>query len=65
MGQKRAKIISRDAFAKAFVETEMIMRVTLCKQIQKIIDNETNPDIIEGLRKAQQIVFGEKVASES
>ena len=59
MGQKRAKIISRDAFAKAFVEGEVIMRRNLARLIQDEIEKTTDEKEIAGLLKAQQIVFGE------
>ena len=59
MGQKRAKIISRDAFAKAFVEGEIIMRRNLARLIQDEIEKTIDEKEIAGLLKAQQIVFGE------
>jgi cell shape-determining protein MreC len=58
MGQKRAKVISRDAFMQSFVEAEVIMRRNLATRIQMLIDNETNEDVKSGLVKAQQEVFG-------
>ena len=59
MGSKRAKVISRDAFQQAFVETEYIMRKNLAARIEVAAQAETNPDIIEGLHQAAVIVFGE------
>jgi hypothetical protein len=58
MGQKRAKVISRDAFVQSFVEAEMVMRHNLAARIETVIESEQNPDIIAGLRKAKEIVFG-------
>ena len=65
MGQKRAKIISRDAFAKAFIEAEVIMRRNLNARLEVEIEKQTNGDIIAGLKLAQKIVFGQKVEDES
>jgi len=59
MGRKHAKIISRDAFQQAFVETEYIMRKNLAARIEVAAESETNADIIAGLKKAAVIVFGE------
>mgnify|MGYP003353166899 FL=1 len=61
MGQKRSKIISRDAFAKAFIEAEVIMRRNLNARLEVEIEKQSNNDIIAGLKLAQKIVFGEKV----
>jgi hypothetical protein len=58
MGSKKAKIISRDAFMKSFVEAEVIMRRNLAAQIEEAIKLETNPATIVGLKKAKEIVFG-------
>lgn len=58
MGQKRAKVISRDAFMQSFVEAEVIMRRNLAARIQVAIDSETNEDVKSGLVKAYEIVFG-------
>lgn len=73
MGQKRAKVISRDAFAKAFVEGEIIMRRNLAGLIQAEIEKAEPEGItysgdlrtgyINGLKRAQAIVFGEVVES--
>ncbi len=58
MGKKHARIISKTAFEKAFVEGEMIMRRNLALLIQEEIKTETNPATIVGLKKAQEIVYG-------
>jgi len=58
MGSKRAKVISRDAFMKSFVEAEVIMRRNLAAAIEEEIKTETNPATIVGLKKAKEIVFG-------
>ena len=58
MGRKHAKIISRDAFMKSFVEAEVIMRKNLGARIEVLIEKETNTDIITGLKQAQEVVAG-------
>jgi len=58
MGRKHAKIISRDAFMKSFVEAEVIMRRNLAARIEEEIKNETNPATIVGMKKAVEIIFG-------
>ena len=58
MGRKHAKIISRDAFMKSFVEAEVIMRRNLAAQIEEAIKTETNPATIAVMKKAVEIVFG-------
>jgi hypothetical protein len=58
MGSKKAKIISRDAFMKSFVEAEVIMRRNLAARIQEEIDKETDEGVKSGLIKAKEIVFG-------
>ena len=58
MGSKKAKIISRDAFMKSFVEAEVIMRRNLAARIQVAIEAEENADVKAGLAKAKEIVFG-------
>jgi hypothetical protein len=58
MGRKHAKIISRDAFMQSFVEAEVIMRKNLGARIENLIEKETNPDIITGLKQAQELVVG-------
>jgi len=58
MSSKKAKIISRDAFMKSFVEAEVIMRRNLAAQIEEAIKLETNLATIVGLKKAKEIVFG-------
>jgi hypothetical protein len=63
MGTKKAKIISRDAFMKSFVEAEVVMRRNLAARIQEAIEAETDEAIKAGLVKAKEIVFG-KVESE-
>ena len=65
MSNRKAKIISRDAFAKAFVEAEIIMRRNLGTQINSLIDNNDNPDIIKGLELAKEIVVGKVVTNGS
>jgi hypothetical protein len=65
MGKKRAKIISRDAFAQAFVEAEMVMRRNLGRQIINLIDNTDNEDIIKGLEMARDVVIGKVIADGS
>ena len=57
MGRKHAKIISRDAFAQAFVQAEVVMRHNLHGRIGAEIDKHTDEKIIEGLRIAQDIVY--------
>jgi len=59
MGKKHAKIISQQAFQQAFAETEVVMRLALGKQIQKLIDNEPNEMIKLGLEQARKLVAGE------
>ena len=61
MGKQRAKIITKTAFEKAFVEAEILMRKALGDMITKEILKETNPATIVGLKKAQEIVIGQKV----
>ena len=61
MGKQRAKIITKTAFEKAFVEAEVLMRKALGDMIAKEILKETNPATIVGLKKAQEIVIGQKV----
>ena len=61
MGKQRAKIITKTAFEKAFVEAEILMRKALGDIIAKEILKETNPATIVGLKKAQEIVIGQKV----
>jgi len=61
MGKKRAQIITKTAFEKAFVEAEVLMRKALGDMIEKEIRIETNPATIVGLKKAQEIVIGQKV----
>lgn len=63
MGAKRAKIITKTAFEKAFVEAEILMRKALSDMIEKEVRVETNPATIAGLRKAQKIIIGEKIES--
>lgn len=61
MGKQRAKIITKTAFEKAFIEAEILMRKALSDMIAKEILKETNPATIVGLKKAQEIVIGQKV----
>lgn len=58
MGSKHAKVISRDAFMKSFVEAEMIMRRNLAARIENEAEKETNEDIKAGLIQASKIVYG-------
>lgn len=58
MGKQHARIISKTAFEKAFVEGEMVMRRNLAILIQEEIKKETNPATIVGLKKAQEIIYG-------
>ena len=58
MGTKKAKIISRDAFMKSFVEAEVIMRRNLAARITVAMELETDEKILEGMNKAKEIVFG-------
>jgi hypothetical protein len=58
MGTKKAKVISRDAFMKSFVEAEVIMRRNLAFRIQVAIDAEPDENIKAGMFKAKEIVFG-------
>jgi hypothetical protein len=64
MGRKHAKIISRDAFMQSFVEAEVIMRKNLGARIENLIEKETNPDIIIGLKQAQELVAGKVEAND-
>jgi len=69
MGRRHAKIISKTAFEKAFVEAEVIMRRNLAHLIQTEIANhvfseeKTDDSYVAGLTKAKTIVFGEVVES--
>jgi len=63
MGTKKAKIISRDAFMKSFVEAEVVMRRNLAARITVAMELENDEKILEGMNKAKEIVFG-KVESE-
>jgi len=75
VGRQHAKIISKTAFEKAFVEGEVIMRRNLAalieKEIQDIIfscndgSGEADGHYVRGLRKAQEIVFGKVERDES
>ena len=64
MGRKHAKIISRDAFMKSFVEAEYIMRKNLAAQVEEQIKTETNPATIAGMKKAIEIIFGKVEAND-
>ena len=64
MGRTHAKIISRDAFMQSFVEAEVIMRKNLGARIGSLIEQETNPDIITGLKQAQEVVAGKVEAND-
>jgi hypothetical protein len=64
MGKQRAKIISKMAFEKAFVEGEVIMRRNLATRIQDEIDIEDNEDVKSGLLKAKEIVYGKVEVNE-
>jgi hypothetical protein len=73
MGKNRARIISKTAFEKAFVEGEIIMRRNLASLIQAEIERWTDEapisevitteDLmyVEGLLKAKSIVFGDSI----
>jgi len=63
MGSKKAKVISQQAFQQAFAETEVVMRLALGKQIQKLIDNEPNEMVKLGLDQARKLVAGEETIS--
>jgi len=75
MGRQHAKIISKQAFEKAFVEGEVIMRRNLAALIEKEIQDimiswgdgsgEADGHYVRGLRKAQEIVFGKVERDES
>jgi len=58
VGRKHAKIISQDAFKRAFIEGEMVMRLTLGARIQTIMDAQSNEDTKAGLQLAKDIVYG-------
>jgi len=61
MGKKRATLVTKAAFEQAFVEAEVLMRKALADMIGNEIKRETNPATIVGLKKAQEIVFGQEV----
>jgi len=65
MGRQHARIISKTAFEKAFVEGEVIMRRNLAALIQAEVDNESNEDVKSGLLKAKEIIFGKVERSDS
>jgi hypothetical protein len=65
MGRQHARIISKTAFEKAFVEGEVIMRRNLAALIQTEVDNESNEDVKLGLLKAKEIIFGKVERSDS
>lgn len=54
MGKQRAKIITKTAFEKAFVEAEILMRKALGDMIAKEILKETNPATIVGLKRRKK-----------
>jgi hypothetical protein len=58
MGRKHAKIVSRDAFMKSFIEAEVVMRRNLAASIQAEVDKTTDEGVKSGLLKAKEIVFG-------
>jgi len=58
MSSRKAKIVGKDAFTRAFVEAEYIMRKNLAARIEVAAESETNADIIAGLKKAAEIVYG-------
>lgn len=64
MGRKHAKIVSRDAFMKSFVEAEYIMRKNLARQVEEAIKTETNPATIVGMKKSIEIIFGKVKAND-
>lgn len=65
MGRQHARIISKTAFEKAFVEGEVIMRRNLAALIQTEVDNESNEDVKLGLLKAKEIIFGKVERNDS
>jgi hypothetical protein len=74
MGRQHAKIISKQAFEKAFVEGEVIMRRNLARLIEDVIELKNKPELhtgdytdgyIDGLKAAQEIVFGKVERDES
>lgn len=58
MGRKRAKVVSRDAFAQAFVEAEYVMRKNLAARIANEATEQVNEDFQAGMIRASEIVFG-------
>ena len=71
MSARRARVISQEAFQKAFVETEIVMRKELARRIM-IAFNDNVEDTSEkaqgrrdGLLEAKKIILGEEVPSES
>jgi hypothetical protein len=58
MSSRKAKIVGKDAFQRAFVEAEYIMRKNLAARIEVAAEAETNTDVIAGLKKAAEIVYG-------
>jgi hypothetical protein len=58
MSSRKAKIVGKDAFQRAFVEAEYIMRKNLAARIEVAAEAETNADVIVGLKKAAEIVYG-------
>ena len=58
MGRKHSKVISRDAFTKAFIEAEYVMRKNLAARITEEATGEVNEDFQAGLMRAAEIVFG-------
>ena len=58
MSKKGAKVISRDAFTKAFVQAEMVMRRNLAARMEDAMEKETNEDIKTGLKMGIEIVYG-------
>ena len=58
MSSRKAKIVGKDAFQRAFVEAEYIMRKNLAARIEVAAESETNADVIQGLKQAAEIVYG-------
>jgi hypothetical protein len=58
VSKKSAKVISRDAFTKAFIQAELVMRHNLAARMEAAMEKETNEDIKTGLRMGIEIVYG-------
>ena len=60
MGARKAKIISRDAFAQAFIEGEMRMRRELGNRMQVVIATQTNKKVLAVANELLEIVIGKE-----